>query len=121
MPLPALKLVAKKNDSTINDVIVSLASGAMREYARLHKPEQLQHLKGIKAIIPVSLRSLKIKEKIKLDNQVSCVFLEMPAEEDDIMKRLKKTKARMDNLKASPDVLVTYVRSCSRTISRTIS
>ena len=111
MPLPALKLVARKNSSTINDVIVSLASGAIREYARIHNPEQLDSLKGIKAIIPVSLRSLKIKEKITLDNQVSCVFLEMPAEEEDIMQRLKKTKARMDNLKSSPDVLVTYVRS----------
>ena len=112
MPLPALKLVARKNDSTINDVIVSLASGAMREYCKRHKPDQLGNLNGIKAIIPVSLRSLKIKDKIKLDNQVSCVFLEIPAEEEDIMKRLKKTKMRMDSLKASPDVLVTYVSCC---------
>ena len=111
MPLPALKLVARKNDSTINDVIVSLASGAMREYCKRHKPDQLGNLSGIKAIIPVSLRSLKIKDKIKLDNQVSCVFLKIPAEEEDIMKRLKQTKLRMDSLKASPDVLVTYV-SC---------
>ena len=44
-----------------------------------------------------------------MDNRVSTVFLTLPTSESSSVKRLKKTKERMDALKMSPLVFIVYM------------
>ena len=93
--LKSVKTLRKRAKCSVNDLFSAVVAGALRKYF-VDVGESVDH--DITCVIPVSVRRLGSKQ-LKINNQVSSVFLRLPISVSDPKKRLKKTKKRMDGLK----------------------
>jgi WS/DGAT/MGAT family acyltransferase len=102
LPLDEVKAVGKALGCSINDVLLSMAAGALRGYLedRGDKVEGLQ----IRAIVPVNLRPLS--QAGNLGNHFGLVFLELPIGIEHPLERLYAVRARMRSLKGSYQPLI---------------
>jgi diacylglycerol O-acyltransferase len=91
--------------ATINDVLLSGVTGALRRYI-LSRGEEVGDALDIRAIVPVNLRPEDAKEK--LGNSFGLVFLALPVGVEDRIERLHELKRRMDVIKGSTEAIVTY-------------
>lgn len=82
---------------TINDVLVTVAAGALGRYLR-SRGDVVDGV-DIRAAVPVNLRPLD--QAHRLGNQFGLVFLPLPLGMDDPRERLAEVKRRMDELKSS--------------------
>jgi len=105
MSLSEVTVVAKKVKGTINDVLASVAAGAIARYIEVVEGKRFH--KDIKCICPYSVRSWP--ERFDLNNRVGAIFVSLPTHCDEPLKRLKLTKKRMDQLKNSAWVPVTLM------------
>jgi WS/DGAT/MGAT family acyltransferase len=99
-----VKAVGKTVGGTVNDVLLTAVSGALRRYL-------LQHGDGVEgieinAMVPVNLRPLS--EADQLGNRFGLIYLALPVGTDDHAERLRLVKARMDEIKSSPQPFVTF-------------
>jgi WS/DGAT/MGAT family acyltransferase len=101
-PLADVKATAQVLGATINDVMVSAITGALR----LYMEEQDINTAGLnfRAYIPVNLRNTE--ETIKLGNAFGLVFLSLPVGIVDRQERLQVVHNRMTELKESPEAAV---------------
>jgi len=87
-----LKRIGKRNNnSTINDVVLSLVSVSMRDYMRSH--DDLSS-KTINILVPFSLREIpKTRKDLVLENDFSCLCftLKLCAEFKEAIDSVKKT------------------------------
>jgi diacylglycerol O-acyltransferase / wax synthase len=104
IPLDGFKAIGKAFDATVNDVLVTTASGALRRYLE-HRGEPTRGI-AIRASVPVNLRPLD--QAHKLGNSFGLVFLTLPIGIADPVRRLKAIKKEMDELKRSPEALIAY-------------
>jgi WS/DGAT/MGAT family acyltransferase len=104
IPLDGFKLIGKAFDATVNDVLVTTATGALRRYLE-HHGETTTGI-AIRASVPVNLRPLD--QAHKLGNSFGLVFLTLPIGIADPVRRLKAIKKEMDELKRSPEALIAY-------------
>ncbi|MCW5880238.1 MAG: wax ester/triacylglycerol synthase family O-acyltransferase [Anaerolineae bacterium] len=104
IPLPDVKAVGKAMNGTVNDVLLTAVAGALRRYLIEH--EQTIEDLNIRAVIPVNLRPLDVKPK--LGNQFGLVFLSLPLGIEDPVDRVEELKRRMDDIKDSPEAVVTF-------------
>lgn len=104
IPLPHVKQVGRMIGGTINDVLLTATSGALRRYLQ-GRGEQVDGL-DIRAVVPVNLRPLS--GPIELGNYFGLVFLSLPIGIEDIFERLHELKRRMDVIKGSPEALVVF-------------
>ena len=90
---------------TINDTLMAAVSGALRRYMldRGESPDGLD----IRAMVPVNLRSPDEALK-KLGNHFALVLMALPIGIEDPLERFLVVKARMDELKDSPEPAVVY-------------
>jgi diacylglycerol O-acyltransferase len=81
-PLDDLKQVKGRFDTTINDVVLAATSGGVRRFLQRHgeRPERL------KTMVPVSLR--EVDKAGDLGNRISFVFVDLPCDEPDPVRRL---------------------------------
>lgn len=102
LPLDEVKAMAKATGTTVNDVLISNLAGALREYMieRGDDPND----KVIRATVPVNLRPLKHAKE--LGNHFGLVFLELPVNEANPLKRLARVHDSMNELKSSKQALV---------------
>lgn len=105
LPLEDVKQLGKDNNATINDVLLSGVTGALRRYL-LHRQGVVEDELDIRAVIPVNLRP--DDEVEALGNKFGLVFLALPVGVPDRWDRLKILKERMDGLKDSSEAIVTY-------------
>ena len=99
-----VKAIGKAAGATVNDVLMAAVAGTFRRYLEAHG-EGLEGFE-LRTVIPVNLRQ---GEALKaLGNHFGLVFLELPVGEADPLERLRRTKARMDRLKRSPEALVLW-------------
>jgi WS/DGAT/MGAT family acyltransferase len=93
-PLDDLKQVAG-NDSatTINDVVLAAASGGMRRFLISHDEQPIR----LKAMVPVNLRDLDAAGE--LGNRISFLFVDLPCDEPDPVRRLRTVHAAMSDRK----------------------
>lgn len=104
IPLDDIKALGRRLGATINDVLLSAVSGALR----LHLEERgLPAEDGltVRAVVPVNLRP---PGDTSLGNRFGLVFLPLPLGTADPLERLRKLKERMDEIKRSPEAGVTY-------------
>lgn len=101
--LADVKATAKAAGVKINDLLMAVASGALRRYAE-GRGESLD-AKTVRVMIPVNLRSAKAAEN--LGNKFALVTPTLPVDRTDAVERLKVTKKRMDRLKKSPEPFAT--------------
>jgi WS/DGAT/MGAT family acyltransferase len=100
IPLRDVKTIKNMTNTTVNDVLVSAVSGAIRSYL-------LQNgypTEDFRAIIPVNMRTEK--EMGTLGNKFGLVFLSLPVSIEDPMKRLAEVGRRMSALKDSSEAAV---------------
>jgi diacylglycerol O-acyltransferase len=104
LALADVKLVSKAMGGTINDVLLTAMTGALRRYleGRLEPVDGLE----FRAAVPVNLRPLD--EMGQLGNRFGLVFLSLPVGIEDPVERLAELKERMDALKDSPEAVVAF-------------
>jgi len=95
--LAELKRVKNKHGGTVNDVILSIVSGALGKYlrARGHDTEGLE----LRALVPVSVRA--DEEHGALGNRISAMMAPLPVWCEDPVERLKILTEEMGDLKSS--------------------
>ena len=104
IPLDGFKSIGKAFGATVNDVLVTTATGALRRY--LDKRGERVTGVAIRASVPVNLRPLD--QAHKLGNSFGLVFMTLPIGIADPVRRLRAVKKEMDQLKRSPEALVAY-------------
>jgi diacylglycerol O-acyltransferase / wax synthase len=99
-----VKAVGKSVGGTVNDVLLTAVSGALRRYLLQHgdRADGVE----INAMVPVNLRPLA--EADQLGNRFGLIYLALPVGTDDRAERLRLVKARMDEIKSSPQPFVTF-------------
>jgi diacylglycerol O-acyltransferase len=95
LPLPELKALGKAHEATLNDIVLWLASTALRTFfgARGGLPR-----KSLVAAVPVSLRA---KGDTRADNQASMTLLSLGTHVADAAKRLAHIKAATKSMKST--------------------
>jgi WS/DGAT/MGAT family acyltransferase len=104
VPLEEVKAIGRIVGGTVNDVLVTAATGALRRY--LESRGQSTDGLNIRALVPVNLRGPD--ELDRLGNRFGFVFLDLPVGVRDPYRRLLVLKRRMDDIKDSPEAAVTF-------------
>jgi diacylglycerol O-acyltransferase / wax synthase len=104
VPLDDFKAIGKAFGATVNDVLVATATGALRRY--IEKRGEPTAGIAIRASVPVNLRPAD--QAHKLGNAFGLVFLTLPIGIADPVRRLRAIKKEMDELKGSPEALVSF-------------
>ncbi len=104
IPLDDVKRIGKSMGATVNDVLLAVATGAMRRYL-IGRGDHVEG-KDIHAVLPVNLRPEE--ELGKLGNRFGLVFVALPVGIDDPLKRLARIHRRMTRLKRSPEAGVVF-------------
>lgn len=104
IPLPEVKQPSRALGVTINDLLLTAVTGALRRYMgeHGHPPDGLE----IRAVVPVNLRPAE--EAFQLGNRFGLVFLGLPVGLNDPAARLAALKRNMDELKSSPQAMVAF-------------
>jgi WS/DGAT/MGAT family acyltransferase len=97
-----VKGVGRMMGGTINDVLLSAVTGALRRYME-NQGEPVDGV-NIRAIVPVNLRPSEDLEQ--LGNRFGLVFLSLPIGVRDQVRRLVLLRQRMDAIKNSPEAVV---------------
>ena len=95
-PLADLKRIGEANRATVNDVLLAASAGGMRRFLR----ERDLELVPLKTMVPVSVRNGDAGE---LGNQISFVFVDLPCDEPDPLRRLKDVQLGMSERKETGD------------------
>jgi diacylglycerol O-acyltransferase / wax synthase len=104
VPLEDFKAIGKAFGATVNDVLVAVATGALRRY--MDKRGQPTAGIAIRASVPVNLRP--VDQAHRLGNAFGLVFLTLPIGIVDPARRVRSIKKEMDELKRSPDAIVAF-------------
>ena len=102
IPLADVKAVGNVLGGTVNDVLVTALTGALRRYLQ-ERGEPTAGL-DVRAAVPVNLRPLDAP--LTMGNGFGLVFLSLPVGLADPFERLKELRRRMDRLKRSPEAAV---------------
>jgi WS/DGAT/MGAT family acyltransferase len=86
-PLDDLRLIKERHHTTVNDVVLAVSAGGMRRFLQRHDEPLLR----LKALVPVSVRPRSGAGE--LGNRISFVFVELPCDEPDPVRRLMAINA----------------------------
>jgi WS/DGAT/MGAT family acyltransferase len=95
--LDDFKLVKNAFGGTVNDVVLTVVSGALRDW--LHSRGVRTEGLELRALVPVSTRASS--SQLNLGNQIAAMRGPLPVYIDDPIARLRAVKASMDGLKES--------------------
>lgn len=104
IPLSDVLRVGRSLHSTVNDVLLAVAAGALRRY--LEKRGQDVNGVNLRAMVPVSIRAAR--DLTQLGNQFGLVILSLPIGVRDPLLRLRVLKQRMDDIKDTPEAWVAF-------------
>jgi len=96
--LADVKEVRATTATTVNDVVLEICTGALREFLLAHGEEVAG--RTLKAMVPVSRRG-DDEHGTTLGNKVSLIVADLPIDEDDPVQRLARIHAQTSELKAS--------------------
>jgi WS/DGAT/MGAT family acyltransferase len=105
VPLEDFKAIGKAFGATVNDVLVAVATGALRRY--MEQRGRPTSGVAIRASVPVNLRALD-QAHHHMGNAFGLVFLTLPIGIVDPVRRVRAIKKEMDELKGSPEALVAF-------------
>jgi NRPS condensation-like uncharacterized protein len=97
IPLDDIKTIGRRLGGTVNDVLLTGITGALRRYLQ----DREEPLAGIEvhALVPVSLRPRGTEAE--LGNRIGVIFVPLPVDIPDPADRLRELKGQMDNHKNS--------------------
>ncbi len=104
LPIEEVKLIGKVLGCSINDVLLSCVSGAIRNYLNV-RGEPVNGLE-IRAMVPVNLRPLQ--DALQLGNKFGLVPLVLPVGIENPLERLLEIKRRMVELKTGYQALLAF-------------
>jgi diacylglycerol O-acyltransferase / wax synthase len=114
LPLELIKFVGRSNSSTVNDVLLSAVTGALRHYMQWQN--DASRPLDLHSFVPIDLRreSRRASSQFllsgpyneQLGNQFGFAVLPLPVSIKDPIQRLKEIHQTMDVLKASGEALV---------------
>ena len=109
-PLDDVKRIKTALGATVNDVVMAVCAGALREYLERHGalPDR-----PLVAAVPVSIRTSEETEQ--WTNRVSAIFASLPTDEPDPIERVRQVHDAMDKAKERfallpADVLTDYAQ-----------
>jgi diacylglycerol O-acyltransferase len=104
IPLRDVKAIGRITGTTVNDVLLTAVTGALRRY--LHSRGQPTEGISIRALVPVNLRSPDAP--IELGNRFGLVFVDLPISVGDPFERLLGFNQQMAAIKDSPEAVVAF-------------
>ena len=112
-PLDEVKLVGRLAGATVNDVLMAAVAGALGTYMRDHG--DTRH--DVSTMVPVNVRPLDQPLPKELGNQFALVLLRLPVGVESPFARIAEAKRRMDLIKHSPEVMLTFglIKAIGRT------
>ncbi len=102
--LQRFKDLARKHGGTINDILLTVLSGALRNWLIARGDTDLD---AVRAIVPINLRPADEMGK-ELGNKFGIVFFEMPIGKTTPTDRFASVRATMNALKQSPQAIVSF-------------
>jgi diacylglycerol O-acyltransferase / wax synthase len=94
--LQAIKDARRDTGATVNDVILSVSTGALRRFLSARGDAVPGHLVGL---VPVSIR--RPDEELELGNRISTILVRLPIAEQDPLARLEQIRDETARLKES--------------------
>lgn len=104
LPLPEVKAVAKALNVSVNDVLLSCVSGALRRYL-LDQGDPTENIE-IRAMVPVNLRPMS--QAYKLGNRFGLVPVTLPVGQANPIERVMEVHRRMDELKTGYQAVLAF-------------
>jgi diacylglycerol O-acyltransferase / wax synthase len=95
-PLADLKRIGKAFGASVNDVLLAASAGGVRRFVT----ERGEDPCALKTMVPVNLRDGNASE---LGNRISFVFIDLPCDEPDPVRRLQDVHVEMSERKESGD------------------
>jgi WS/DGAT/MGAT family acyltransferase len=105
LPLAEVKVIGKALGASVNDVLLTTAAGALRDYLQRNNDETEDI--ELRAVVPVNLRP--VEKADELGNQFGLVFVDLPVGVEDPLDRLELVRSRMSALKGSSQPIVAFV------------
>ncbi len=102
--LDTVKAIGDAMNAKINDVVMSVAGGAVRRF--LQSRGQGVDGVSVRVAVPVNVRSMDRAHE--LGNSFALAFVELPVSEPTARERLVTVKARMDAVKQSAEPAVVF-------------
>jgi WS/DGAT/MGAT family acyltransferase len=102
--LEEIQAVGRATHTTVNDVVVSAVSGALRRYVL----DRGGHPDELRAMVPFNLRPLDQPLPRELGNRFGLVYLNLPLGLRGRRQRLEAVHDRMESIKHSPEGAVAY-------------
>ena len=102
--LNLIKQIKTATGTTVNDVLMSCLSLAIRRY---FQRKGVDNPPDFTASIPVDVRLSASKKEFSFENMFSLVFLKLAVATEGVLEQLYETKARMDECKFSGEPLAT--------------
>lgn len=103
-PLADVKEIGRALGGTVNDVLMTAITGALRRYLEDH--DQSPEGVNIRALVPVNLRPLDAP--LELGNRFGLIFPTLPIGVSDIHERFIEMRRHMSEIKNSPEAVVAY-------------
>jgi WS/DGAT/MGAT family acyltransferase len=104
IPLDDIKTIGRRLGGTVNDVMLTGITGALRRYLQ-GREAPLARIE-VHALVPVSLRPRGTEAE--LGNRIGVVFVPLPVDIPDPADRLRELKGQMDNHKHSLDAPLVF-------------
>jgi diacylglycerol O-acyltransferase len=104
VPLEAVKAAGRATGSTVNDLILTAITSALRRYLAEHDSLVAQ----VHVIEPVNLRPAGAALPAGLGNEFGLVFVALPTGEADPERRRARIKAQLDQIKSSREGAFIY-------------
>ena len=119
-PLDELRQIKAALGTSVNDVLLAAVAGGVRAFLRETETDPVP----LKTMVPVSLRSAS--EASGLGNRISFVFVDLPCDEPDPVRRVREVARAMGvrkdaNEPEGADVLMRLVGYAPRTLQRVAS
>jgi diacylglycerol O-acyltransferase / wax synthase len=119
-PLADLRQIGKAYGATVNDVLLAASAGGIRRFLRDRELDPVP----LKTMVPVSVRDNG--ESGELGNQISFVFVDLPCDEPDPVRRLKDVQLGMGERKDTgdpegADTVLRAVRFVPRLVQHAVS
>ena len=102
--LSEIKEAGRRQDATINDMMVAAVAGALRTHVIDHGGDP----QDLATMVPVNLRPLDRPLPRELGNKFALVMLNLPIGADSPQQRVAEAKSRMDTIKSSPEAMLTF-------------
>ena len=102
--LAEVKAVAKANECTVNDVLVTSVAGTLHDYLGAHDAR----CSSVTFMVPVNLKPIDLSLPDNLGNEFALVQLELPTDQPDAHEVLAVVKRRMDRIKHGHEAGVAF-------------